>query len=826
MKQKNTYGNKGSILLVAALLIISTVAVTANTTTKNLPVFLSQPILSPNTGGDNNPNPRSTVWVHFDNGAPSHAIGVGQAYTWEAAIRITSTEWSGRNHWNVTSVKFYHNAANGARPWNTGNIKIYDQGTQSAPGAVLRTQAYNVTGSGWRWVNLTQPVLINSSRDMWVSVQVVQKDNLEYPMTMDTGPAIPYKGDWAWLGSWVELRLQSSPLNYNWNIWVKTDGTNSTLIANAHGPYTGVVNVPIQFTGSATGGTLPYTWLWSFGDGGTSTQQNPSHSYQSAGVYTVNLTVTDSHSTRAWNLTTATIVSPLVANAHGPYTGFVNVPIAFTGSATGGTLPYSWHWDFGDGGTSTQQNPSHSYQSAGVFTVNLTVTDAQARRAWNITSATIVSMFVVDAHGPYAGVVNVPIAFTGFAAGGTPPYTWLWNFGDGGTSTEQNPTHSYQSAGVYTVNLTVTDSHSNRAWNLTTATIVSPLVADAHGPYTGIVSVPIAFTGSATGGTPPYTWLWDFGDGGTKTQQNPTYSYQSAGVYTVNLTVTDAQSRRVWNLTTATIVSPLAVDAHGPYTGVVNVPLAFTGSATGGTPPYTWHWNFGDGGTSSQQNPTYSYQSAGVYTVNLTVTDAQSRRAWNLTTATIVKPLIADANGPYTGEINTPITFNGSARGGTPAYTWLWNFGDGGTSTQQNPTHTYQSAGIFTVNLTVTDAQARRAWNVTTATITNTVPVLTITAVNIGPIGKISATIQNNGNANATNVNWYISLKGGLILIGSNTTGTITKIISSGSAAIVSGFIFGLSRNTTITIHAKCAEGSEDTVILHMKVILFFLKAT
>ena len=151
-----------------------------------------------------------------------------------------------------------------------------------------------------------------------------------------------------------------------------------------------------------------------------------------------------------------------------------------------------------------------------------------------------------DADGPYTGVVNSPIQFRGSATGGSPPYTWLWDFGDGSTSTEQNPVHTYTSPGNYTVTLTVTDSEGNNATDVTTAIIVEsdtiPPVLEITKPLKnsiyiknhkvfpfigtwifgeidievnasdehGIDRVEFYINGvlKATDSTPPYTWKW------------------------------------------------------------------------------------------------------------------------------------------------------------------------------------------------------------------------------------------------------------------------------------------------------------------------------
>jgi PKD repeat protein len=190
--------------------------------------------------------------------------------------------------------------------------------------------------------------------------------------------------------------------------------------------------------------------------------------------------------------------TPLSAKASGsPSTGNAPLNVSFTGSATGGTAPYSYSWNFGDGSAvSTQQNPSHSYASAGTYTATLTVTDSSspAKTATSSVTTTVSAVgnpLAASASAqPTSGQVPLNVAFTGTATGGSPPYSYSWNFGDGSAaSSQQSPSHTYSTAGTYTATLTVTDSAAKTATSSVTVT-ASPIAGTAPGAPTGLTAAP------------------------------------------------------------------------------------------------------------------------------------------------------------------------------------------------------------------------------------------------------------------------------------------------------------------------------------------------
>jgi PKD repeat protein len=149
------------------------------------------------------------------------------------------------------------------------------------------------------------------------------------------------------------------------------------------------------------------------------------------------------------------------------------------------------------------------------------------------------------------------VNFTDTSTGG--PTTWAWNFGDGGTSNLQNPSHTYSTPGTYTVSLTVTNSNGSdtetKTGYITAQTPVPPSANFTGTPTSGSAPLNVNFTDTSTGG--PTTWAWNFGDGGTSNLQNPSHTYSTPGTYTVSLTVTNSNGSDTETKTSYITVSPI-----------------------------------------------------------------------------------------------------------------------------------------------------------------------------------------------------------------------------------------------------------------------------
>ncbi len=277
-----------------------------------------------------------------------------------------------------------------------------------------------------------------------------------------------------------QFAIPSSTSTGAWNVLVTNpDGQSATLpsgfsvtapqaltAAFIAAPTSGTAPLAVQFTDTSTGS--PASWSWNFGDGGTSTLQNPSHTYTTAGTYTVSLTARNAAGTSDIEtktgfiqVTTAPVTGRLVAEFSAVPTQAASAPadVQFTDLSTGN--PNRWVWFFGDGTSSTLQHPVHRYAQAGTFSVTLYLFNVTSFASTTKTgyiqiggSAPLAAGFTAE---PTSGQAPLAVQFTDTTTGS--PTSWSWNFGDGtAVSTTEHPSHTYTTPGTYSVSLTVRNS--------------------------------------------------------------------------------------------------------------------------------------------------------------------------------------------------------------------------------------------------------------------------------------------------------------------------------------------------------------------------------
>jgi len=331
---------------------------------------------------------------------------------------------------------------------------------------------------------------------------------------------------------------------------------------------TGTAPLSVQFTDGST--NSPASWAWTFGDGASSTAQNPRHSYSNPGTYTVTLKATNAagtdtetksgYITVSGTSTPSETTVPVAAFTADTVRGGAPMEVTFTDQSLGN--PTSWTWYFGDGKTTYERNPTHTYTGTGTYTVTLRVINAMGidfeQKARYIT-VTDEEVPVVVTNPPVAafsadvvsGNAPLEVAFTDEST--NTPTSWVWNFGDGTTASEENPVHVYSQPGTYTVSLQVknadgTDTEMKSGYITVAAAPVPP---EPTVPVPSDPTVPVAaFTADIVSGAAPLevtfsdeslgspkSWTWYFGDGKTTYERNPTHIYTQKGKYTVTLRV-------------------------------------------------------------------------------------------------------------------------------------------------------------------------------------------------------------------------------------------------------------------------------------------------
>ncbi len=459
----------------------------------------------------------------------------------------------------------------------------------------------------------------------------------------------------------------------------------------------------IRFTDGSTipNGASITSWLWNFGDGGTSTQRNPTYTYTNLGYYNVTLTVTTSS---GCTVTASAdrfirVIGGVKPNFDFSRSQDCSSPVSvnfINQTVAPGVLQHQW--TLGNNTTSTDKNPVTSYNSPGTYNVKLVTSSSYGCRD-SITKPIVFNTTTTDFNTVGSVCVGRDISFTNAS---TPsPVSSLWDFGDGTSSREINPLKTFTTPGVYTV--TLTNNYAECTGTVTkNITVTTSPTIDFTADKTGGCQVPVTirFTDPETNST---GWLWDFGDGGISNEKNPTHTYTTAGNYTVTLSLITAAGCPATVVKTNFIriaePGPLVISGI-PAGGCVPFTINPTAAFAGGNDPITsYQWNLGSGGTSTSATPSFTFSTPGTYNLTLRVTTANGCTKDTTINAAVkagTKPTVDFSIDKTTGCAGDEYNFTSLA---TPADEWIWNFGDGASSSDENPSHKYLDTGLLTVQL-------------------------------------------------------------------------------------------------------------------------------
>ncbi|WEK37624.1 MAG: PKD domain-containing protein [Candidatus Pseudobacter hemicellulosilyticus] len=467
----------------------------------------------------------------------------------------------------------------------------------------------------------------------------------------------------------------------------------------------------IRFTDNSSSqvGNL-VSWEWDFGDGTTSTQQSPSKTYTTEGFYTVSLRVTSSTGCQAARTQGRYIrvlgsIKPefdvsLPATCQAPFAvNFSNL--------TSGPGRLTYEWNLGNSSSSTDATPTTSYPASGNYTITLKAT-SEYGCVNTIQRPITVNGTATNFSGPDTICLDGTASFQN--ASGQTPVSSIWRFGNGSESDQLNGASApYTVAGNYTVKLINTYAHCTDS--VTKPLYVAPPPPVPFGATNNRSCKPpltVNFQDRSNGST---SWLWDFGDGNTSTQQHPGHEYIAEGYYPVSLTITNKRgcTNTITQNSLVRIVEPVVRISNAPGGGCLG-PSGYTYTAV---PSVTaldgvarYEWDFGNGVTRTGQHPgPVTYSAVGEYTLTLKVTTTGGceetltlPRGIRVGLPPTVNYSMTNAAGAGITEacVGESVHFHDMSTGRT-TNGWEWDFGDGETATEKNPQHRFAKPGTYTV---------------------------------------------------------------------------------------------------------------------------------
>jgi gliding motility-associated-like protein len=452
----------------------------------------------------------------------------------------------------------------------------------------------------------------------------------------------------------------------------------------------------------------PDSCFWNLGvNGNTSDDCNPGAIFNSPGVFTIKLTIFKAGESATISKTITVFKDPVSNFDALPRIGCVPFDVQFQDLSLLGDAPItSWTWDFGDGNINTTRNPLHTYTNGGNSSVSLIVTDANGCK-----NTLTKDNFIVKATKPTINfsvnnshTCTLPFSaqFTSTATS-TSALSYLWDFGNGATSTSSNPTYTYNQFGNYNVVLTVKDANNCTAVKaIPNGVRLEKFDVQANLPTSACTDrniKPTVFSNYS-----PFFCDWNFGNGRTSTQNEPAFNYDNAGSYNVSLAATNVDGcKDSANFVIQVNEAPQVGFTINQNASCVAANFAFTNTSTGAS---QYHWIIKKGGvnvaTSNVVNPSFYLDAAGIYEVILEATSPDGCKTILDSTAAIyvgkdkMNPVFDKDEGCKVLRVH----FNANLTHYFTATSVVWDFGDGTTGTGENPYHNYTDTGTYYVTVT------------------------------------------------------------------------------------------------------------------------------
>jgi PKD repeat protein len=510
-------------------------------------------------------------------------------------------------------------------------------------------------------------------------------------------------------------------------------------------------SVVANFTYMISGATVTFTYTgtpganisWSFGDGNTSSVENPVHTYGNDGTYNVTLQTSNSCSTDTETKTITIITAPIAAFSSNITNGCQPLTVEFINQSSSNATAFLWTFPGGTPSTSTLANPTVIYNQAGNFDVTLKVTNAAGSNT--LVSPEYITVYPQPVPGFTVAQSGATVNLTNVSSGAT---SLSYSFGDGSTSTESNPTHTYLSNGAFIITQTATNNCGSTTQSQT-VNITQPPIANFNFNTTPICTGQ-SKTFNSTSTYNPTSYLWEFegGSPATSTEPQPTVTYNNSGTFDVKLTVSNAygQSELIQDNVVIVNTIPSITTMISPD----GLTYGFAANVTNGT---FVSWDFGDGSPLDvNSTTTHTYPSQGTYTVT-----AMSENSCGISSSIQTINVVLAPTAAFSSDITTVCSGNTVQfinQSSASATSWLWTFegGSPATSTAQNPIVTYSNTGSYDVSLVVTNAAGQG-----NVAIQDYISVITVpsTGMSTNTVDNV-VTLTNTGSG-ASTTNWAVS---------------------------------------------------------------------
>ena len=510
------------------------------------------------------------------------------------------------------------------------------------------------------------------------------------------------------------------------------------------------------------------SYQWSFGDGNTSTQPNPGHTYAADGTYTVVLTATNTCGTTTAAQTVVIATAPTAGFTAANTTGCGPLTVQYTNTSSVNSNTFNWQFPGGNPATSTAQNPAITYNAAGTYSVTLTVGNSIGNNT--ATQTNVVTVAPVPTAAFTAATSGRSVAFANISVNAT---AYSWSFGDSNTSTQANPNHTYAADGTYMVVLTATNTCGTTTSSQTVVIATAPTAGFTAANTTGCGPLIVQYTNTSSVNSNTFNWQFPGGNPATSAAQNPAVTYNTAGTYSATLTVGNSVGNNTATQTNLVTVAPVPTAAFTAATSGRSV--AFANISVNAT---AYSWSFGDSNTSTQANPNHTYAADGTYTVVLTATNTCGTTTSSQTVVIATAPIagFTAANTSGCGPLIVQYTSTSSAN--SNIFNWQFPGGNPATSTAQNPTVTYNTAGTYSATLTVGNSVGNN-----TATQTNVVTVAPVPTAAFTTATSGRSVAFSNASVNATAYSWSFGDSNTSIQANPNHTyaadGTYTVVLTA-----------------------------------------------